>query len=95
MLVACIACALAWWWSRSSIATTGSGRVDTWLWYVSTVLCVPGWLIVTKDYFQQATKTTDVLIPKVSGLIWGLLAIVAVKLLSIIRKCIHGPARSR
>jgi hypothetical protein len=96
VLVACVVTVLAWWWQRSGGAT-GIDRVDLWLTYSSLVLNIPGWFIVgmfDKSQAQLATKLTDVLIPLLSGLIWGLVALLALKLSKTLWKYAHPFDRS-
>ena len=91
MLVACVVSALAWWWWRSGIGT-GSDRIDTPLSYLSMVFWIPGWFIVTGfdvSQAQLATRTTDILIPLVSGIIWGLLGLLALKSFRLVMKYVH------
>jgi hypothetical protein len=92
VLVACIAAAFAWWWWRSG-AATGIDHVDLWLTYIAMVLFVPGWFIVgmlDNSQTQLATKLTDILIPVLSGLIWGSLALIIPNFSKMLRKYVHG-----
>jgi hypothetical protein len=88
MLVACVVNVLAWWWWRGGIAT-GNDHIDTLLSDLSMMFWLPGWFIVTgfdKSQAQLATKTTDLLIPLLSGIIWGLLGLLALKSLRLVMK---------
>jgi hypothetical protein len=91
MLVACVVCALAWWWWRSG--ATISDRVDPPLSYLSEVFWIPGWFIVT-GFDSHATTTTDILVPLVSGIFWGLLGLLALKSFRLVRKYIHRDGSS-
>jgi len=96
MLIACIAGALAWWWWTSGI-TTGSDHIDTFLTYFSVMFWLPGWFIVggfDNNQAQLATKTTDILIPLVSGIIWGLFGLLALKSSRLVMKYVHRPRNS-
>ena len=97
MLAACVVSALAWWWWRSGIATTRNDKVDTILSYLSMIFWVPGWFIVTgfdNSQAQLATKTTDILIPLLSGIIWGLFGLLVLKWLRFVMKYVHRAGKS-
>ena len=92
MLVTCIAAAIAWAWWRGGVAT-GSSQIDLPLDWLSLALTLPGWFVVqTFDLRepQLATKLTDILIPLLSGLIWGLLVLVVLKLAQILREYVRA-----
>jgi len=91
MLAACVVNALAWSWWRTGIAT-GIDRIDRALSYLSMVFWIPGWLIVSgldKSQAQLATKTTDILIPLLSGIIWGIFGLLALKTFRFVTKHPH------
>jgi len=72
-----IVSALAWWWWRNG-PTIVSDRMDAWLSYLSIVFWLPGGVIVRVfDSGQEelSTKSTDLLIPLLSGIIWGTVAL--------------------
>src|ERR1700676_2043520 len=97
MLAAGVVNALAWWWWRSGIATTRSDKIDTILSYSSMMFWFPGWFIVTgfaNSQAQLATKTTDILIPLTSGIIWGLFGLLALKSSRLVMKYVHRPPNS-
>jgi hypothetical protein len=91
MLVAWIASALAWWWWRSG-AATGSDRINTALSYLSIAFWFPGWFIVgmfDNRQTQLATKTTDLLVPLLSGIVWGFLGLLVLKSSRLFVKFVH------
>jgi hypothetical protein len=96
MLIACTASELGWWWWRGAIAT-GRDQIDTFVSYLSVMFWFPGWFIVTgfdNSQVQLATKTTDILIPLVSGIIWGLFGLLALKSSRLVMKYVHRPRNS-
>ena len=81
VLNAYIVSALAWWWWRNG-PTIVSDRMDAWLSYLSIVFWLPGGVIVRVfDTGQEelSTKSTDLLIPLLSGIIWGTVALLLLK----------------
>jgi hypothetical protein len=94
MLVAYLTNLLAWWCWRGGLIT-GNDRIDSWLAYLSIVLCVPGWLILSKGYEDPGTRFTHILVPVLNGLIWGLLALLILKCSKVLLKYIDSSAKSR
>jgi len=81
LLNAYIVSALAWWWWGNG-ETIVSDRTDAWLSYSSTVFWLPGWILVSIfDNGQEElnTKSTDLLIPLLSGIIWGTVVLLILK----------------
>ena len=96
MLIACMASALAWRWWRGGIAT-GRDHIDMFLSYLSMMFWFPGWFIVSgfdKSQTQLATKTADILIPLLSGIIWGLFGLLALKSSRLVMKYVRRSRNS-
>jgi hypothetical protein len=81
VLNAYIVSALAWWWWRNG-ATIVSDRTDAWLSYLSTVFWLPGGILVSifEDGQEELnTKSTDLFIPLLSGIIWGIVMLLILR----------------
>ena len=81
VLNAYVVSVLSWWWWRNE-PTIVSDRTDAWLSYLSIVFWLPGGAIVSVfDNGQEElyTKSTDLLIPLLSGIIWGTVLLLVLK----------------
>src|SRR5713226_8653084 len=95
---------IAWLDNRGVISLTAQRfvghSVEAWIGTASLVVTIPGWFIVTLVRSDQlATKLTDILIPILSGAVWGLLAILVAKLTKLLlrytRATVPTPTQSQ
>jgi hypothetical protein len=67
---------VAFWWWRSGFGSS-SDRVNLWVTRISLIANMPGWFPFSDG---QVTPITRVLIPVINGTFWGLLGLLALKL---------------
>jgi hypothetical protein len=88
-VVAYLTSVVAWWWQHDS--TLFSGRpIELWFYHIALLLNLPGWVIVSGFYDNQsaqlAVKHPELLVPLLSGIIWGFLALLVLKSSRLVMK---------
>ena len=91
--VACLVSVIAWLDNRGITHLTQpfvGHPAEAWIGTAFLVVTMPGWFIVTSVKANgPANRLTDFLIPMLSGVFWGLLAILVAKLIKFLTRLVR------